>query len=143
VDSTLSSIDRSITDTEKKFDGAIAGAERQATSIVMTTLKAIKAEADRILVAIDREYDAQIKAVQDAVAATRKQIDDSAKGKMLEIEVHVATMLGDIGDKTRLEAVKKQLRWYVENKVAPPKGFGEVGMPAPAPGAEDKKDPKA
>jgi hypothetical protein len=142
VDSTITSIDRSVTDTEKKFDATIASAERQATALVMATLQSIKAEADKLLVQIDKEYDAQIKAVQDAVVATHKQIDDTARGKMLEVEVHVATMFADLGQKDRLTAVKKQLEWYVKNHETPPKGFGETGGPPP-PASDKKADPKA
>jgi hypothetical protein len=131
VDSTLTSIDRSIAASEKKLDAEIADAERHATAVVTAALKSIKAEVDKLLADIDREYDAQIKAVQDAVDNARKQIDETARGKMLEIEVHVATMCADLGDKSRLDAVKEQLRWYVKNKQSPPPGFGEVAQPAP------------
>src|SRR5262249_39945674 len=136
VDSTLTSIDKSIADTEKKFDATIAAAEKQAEQLVMAALKSIKAEADKILVAIDKEDDAQLKAVQDAVANTKKQIDESAQGKMLEIEVHVATMFADLGQKDRLAGVKKQLEWYVKNGQQPPKGFGETAPPPEPAGAK-------
>src|SRR5688500_4109370 len=57
---------------------------------------------------------------------------------MLEIEVHIGTMLNDIGDSSRLDAAKKQLEYYiVEKKGQIPEGYGETASPPPK--QDDKK----
>jgi len=125
------------------MEGHIASAEKQAQAFVLAQLRKVKAEADQALQEIDKVHAQTMKMVDDAVEATHRRLEDTAQGKMLEIEVHVATMYKDLGDDTRFKAVKQQLHWYVENKQPIPEGYGEAAPPPPKPGeqpATEKKD---
>ncbi len=139
VDSTCKAIDKTVTDTEKKFDHTIQDAEHQAQAFVLAQLHKIKAEADKALVAIDKNFDEAMKIVDAAVEAAHKKLEETTKGKVLEIEVHVGTLLNDIGDGSRLAAAKSQLEYYIKEGKPIPAGYGETASP-PAP--EAKKDAK-
>ena len=43
---------------------------------------------------------------------------------MLEVEVHTATLLAELGDDTKLTACKEQLRAHIKAGGAPPMGYG-------------------
>ena len=43
---------------------------------------------------------------------------------MLEVEVHTATLLADLGDDSKLKACKEQLRAHIKAGGAPPQGYG-------------------
>ncbi|MCX5743986.1 MAG: hypothetical protein NT062_15970 [Proteobacteria bacterium] len=141
VDQTCKAIDKTVSDTEKKFEHTVLDADKQAQAFVLAQLHQIKAEADKALHAIDKNYEDALKKVDDAVAATHKQLEDTAKGKMLEIEVHVGTMLNECGDGTRLGAAKSQLEYYIKNKLPIPTGYGEA--PPPSEKAKEYDDAKA
>src|SRR6185312_4595458 len=121
----------------------VLDAEKQAQAYVVAQLQKIKAEADKALDACDKTYEETINQINAAAAATTKTIEQTAKGKMLEVEVHTATLLNDIGDGSRMKAVQEQLKWYIENKVDLPPGYGEKPPEAkPEKPAADGKDGK-
>jgi hypothetical protein len=141
VDQTCAAIDKSVADAEKKLDARVVVAEKKAQAIVLEQLRKIKVEADKALQAIDKAYADAMKHLDASVAAVHKQIEELAQGKMLELEVHIATLYNDLGDGTRLAAVKQQLKTYIERKQKIPEGYGQTASPAPA--AEAKKEGEA
>ncbi|MBV8760755.1 MAG: hypothetical protein JO257_25910, partial [Deltaproteobacteria bacterium] len=141
VDNTCKAIDKTVVDTEKQFEHTVLDAEKQAQAFIVGQLQKIKAEADKALAACDKTYEDQINQINAAAAATTKQIEETAKGKMLEVEVHTATLLNDIGDGSRMQAVQEQLKWYIKNKQPLPAGYGETAKPAEP--AKKPADPNA
>ena len=142
VDDTIKSIDKQVVDTNTRFDKTINDTEKKAQTQVRETLNKIKAEADKALKEIDKAYDEAMKKLDQAVESCRRSIEEMAKGKMLEIEVHIGTLLNDLGDSSRLDAVKKQLEWYIKNKKPLPAGYGEVAPPSDGAKKDEKEKGK-
>ena len=143
VDQTCKAIDKQVADTEKKFDHTVQDADKQASAFILQQLQKIRGEAQHALDAIDKNYQEALKMVDDAVESAHRSMEDASKGKMLEIEVHIGTMMKDCGDSSRYDASYKQLEYYIKNKLPIPSGYGEAAPAEPSKDAkkeDEKKD---
>ncbi|HSN30350.1 MAG TPA: hypothetical protein VLT45_28875 [Kofleriaceae bacterium] len=140
VNQTCAAIDKQVVETEKKFDHTVQDADKQAFAFITAQLAKIQKEAQHALDAIDKTYQECLKMADDAVEAAHRQLEETSKGKMLEIEVHIGTLMKDCGDSSRYDAAHAQLEYYVKQGKGLPSGYGESAPPPPSTEAK-KEDP--